>query len=66
MVECGRLPGRGVVADGARSGNARLGVRRVVGRVVILRVARVTIGGRGGEVAIDVAIGAGDADVRPG
>ena len=66
MVKQGRLPGRGGMAHDAGSGDARLGVRRIVGPVVILRVARVTIGGRGGEVAIDMATGAGDTDVRPG
>ena len=45
MVKQGRLPGRGGMARGARSGNARLGVRRIVGPVVILRVAGVAIRG---------------------
>ena len=66
MVKQGRLPGRGGMAHDAGSGNARLGVRRIVGGVVILGVAGIAIRGCALVLSAHVASGARDTDVRPG
>jgi hypothetical protein len=55
MIESCRLPSCSSVASRAGRGESRFGVRRVVGAVVILGVAGVTIRGRALVLAADVA-----------
>lgn len=66
MVENGACPGRGVVAGLARSRKSCPNVIRICGRQVKGFVATVAIGGRGFEVAGQMAAGARHGDVEAG
>ena len=68
VIERGARPGGGVMAGSAGGGEyRRRGLMDRIGRPVVIRhVATVTIGGRGGEIVVDMATGASHRQVRAG
>ena len=66
VIETGIGPGRSGMAHGAIRWKSSLNVVRIGCALVILGVAGIAIGWRAGELSIDVALVAGDADVAAG
>lgn len=66
VIECGISPRRRGVARSAGGGDSCLGVIGIRCPLKILHVARDTVGGSAGKLAVHVALGAGDSHMGPG